>query len=342
MKKLITILLLLALTFAFAACGQENKNKSQDAGASKKACFITAYPGGNDFIDNIWEGFLRLQAEGWTVKMIEALDAAEYEETLRGIAAEGYGLIMTFGGELMNKAKDLSGELKDAYPAIYFIALDNAADQKDDVMTSVNVDVFETSFVAGYVSAMTTKTKSVGVIMHSDTPIMLRFSEGWDAGVAYADNGTKSVTSITGSPEDVTLASEAAFTMIATHNVDVIYQCAYTAGMGVITACADRGIKTVGNSAWQGNVNECVFWSSLKPMDSAVYGVAKMYEAGEKLPRILNFGVVQGNAVYDERDFVKLPAELQAKVLALVEGIKTGAIDVYENNPDARLDFKVD
>jgi basic membrane protein A len=336
MKKLIAILLVPVLVFAFAACGQENKNQSQD---EKKACFITAYPSGNEFIDNIWDGFLKLEAEGWTVKMIEALDAADYEETLRGVAAEGYGLIMIFGGELRNKAIDLAEELKDAYPALYFIALDSAVDQGSDVMTSVNVDVFETSFVAGYVAALTTETKSVGCILHSDPPLMLRFSDGWDAGVAYADNGTKSVTSVTGSPEDVTLAREATLTMIDAYNVDIVYQVVYTASIGGITAGAERGIKTVGNSGWQGYLDESVFWSSLKPMDNAVYGVAQQYLAGENLPRRLNFGTAQGNAIYDERDFVKLPAELQTKILALVEGIKNGAIDVYANNPDARLDF---
>lgn len=356
MKKLITILLTFALVSTLAACGQQGATTSPSSAQSqstgnaqtpapvepqleKKACFVTAYAGGNDFIDNIWDGFLQLETEGWQVIMIEALDAADYEETLRGVAADGYGLVMVFGGELMNKAKDLTEELKDAYPALHFIALDEATDQGSDIMTSVNVDVFETSFVAGYVAALTSKTQSVGCILHSDVPIMLRFSNGWDAGVAYANNGTKSVTSVTGSPEDVSLATEATLTMIDTYNADIIYQCAYTASIGGITAGAERGIKSVGNSGWQGYLNESVFWSSLKPMDSAVYGVAQQYLAGEKLPRLLNFGVAQGSAVYDERDFVKLPAELQTKVVALVEGIKNGTIDVYANNPDARLDF---
>jgi Uncharacterized ABC-type transport system, periplasmic component/surface lipoprotein len=337
MKKRIACLLTLVLILSLCACGQTNQPQQspsqppQSAApteVAKKACFITAYARGNDFINMIWKGFTDLEAEGWTVQCIEALDAVEYEEGIRAIAAEGYDLIMLFGGELINVGVDLSDELQESNPALRMVMLDTEDDYQKANITSVSVDPFESSFVAGYVAAMTTETGTVGVIMHHNTPFMLRFSEGYYAGIKYANNGTEAVTAITGDAEDVTLANEAALTMISSYPVDIIYQVCYTAGTGVITACAEKGIKAIGVDDWQGHINPCVFWSALKPMDSAVFGVAEMFEAGKNLPSRLNYSIAHGCPVYDDRDFVKLPAELQTNVLALVEGIRDGSIDV--------------
>ena len=344
MKKRIAMLLVLVLACTLMACGQkesQNENR-QDAGresAEKKACFITAYARGNDFIDMIWDGFTQLESEGWTVSCIEALDAAEYEEDIRAMAGEGYDVVMLFGGELISVGVDLSDELAESNPNLHLFMLDIDEDYQKDNITSVSVDPFESSFVAGYVAAMTTETGTVGIIMHHDTPTMLRFSEGFYAGIAYADNGTQSVLAITGDAEDVTLSNEAALTMIENYPVDIIYQVCYTAGTGVITACAEKGIRAIGVDDWQGYIDDCVFWSALKPMDIAVSGVAKMYEEGEALPGRLNYNISYGCKVYDDRDFEKLPGELQDSVAALIDGIKDGTIDVYENAADARLDY---
>jgi basic membrane protein A len=343
MKKPIAILLVLVLTLAFAACGQKKQNQPQDEDTSapleKKACFITANAKGNDFIDMIWDGFTQLESEGWSVLCIEALDPVEYEEDIRAIAGEGYDIIMMFGGELINVGVDLSEELKNLNPSLHLFMLDMDKDFQKDNITSVSVDPFESSFVAGYVAAMTTETGTIGIIMHHDVPVMRRFSEGYYAGIKYADNGTEVVASITGDAEDVTLANEAALSMIDKYPVDIIYQVCYTAGTGVITACADKGIRAIGVDDWQGYIDDCVFWSALKPMGIAVTGVAKMYEAGEQLPTRINFNIAYGSKVFDDRDFEKLPEGLQNNVAKLVDGIKNGTIDVYENYADARLDY---
>ena len=322
MKKILIIALTLIMLVSVAACG--------GAEPAKKAAFITAYPRGNDFIEMLWRGFTRLESEGWTVRSIEALDAVDYEESIRAMAGEGYDIIMLFGGELINVGVDLSHELKGINPSLHLVMLDTEDDFQKDNITSVSVDPFESSFVAGYLAAMTTETGTVGVIMHSDIPFMRRFSEGYYAGIRYADNGTQVVTSITGSPEDVTLAYEAALTMISNHPVDIIYQVCYTAGIGVITGAAERGIRVIGVDDWQGYINDYVFWSALKPMDIAVAGVARMYQSGEQLASRLDYNISYGSQVYDDRDFAKLTVELRNDITELVDGIKNGTINVND------------
>ena len=50
------------------------------------------------------------------------------------------------------------------------------------------------------------------------------------------------------------------------------------------------------------------------------------YESGDKA-----YGLEQGLPMYDQRDFDKLSEELQQGVLAVVEGIKSGEIQITED-----------
>ena len=332
MKKLVAIVLVVVLSMiGLGGMGLAEGNK---------VAFITAYALGNDFIDMICDGIAELEEEGWESIVIEALDVAEYEESLRAAAADGFNVIEIFGAELISVACDLSDEFAELYPDLHIFALDTSEDYGCANITSVSIDPFQSSFVAGYVAAMTSETGTVGIIMHHDTPTMLRFSMGYYAGIEYADNGTTVYTSITGDATDVTLANEAAKTMISNYpEIDTIYQVCYTAGTGVITACADAGIRCIGVDDWQGYIDPCVFWSALKPINVASAGVARLYAQGEELPARLDYNIQNGCKVYDERDLENLPEEIQTDVLALVQGIEDNSIDVYENYEDARIDY---
>ena len=77
-------------------------------------------------------------------------------------------------------------------------------------------------------------------------------------------------------------------------------------------------------------MDDCVFWSSLKDIDSAVFQTAQeaaqgKFEAG---PRY--FVLETGARAYDDRDFEKLPAELQKEVSELVSKIVSGEVNVKE------------
>ncbi len=111
--------------------------------------------------------------------------------------------------------------------------------------------------------------------------------------------------------------------------MDVIFQSANQSGMGVIKACGEAGIKCIGVDEWQGDVDPCVFWSALKDIDGAIYKTGKDFLAGNFTAGRVEFGIKTDSRVYDQRDFDKLPAELQTEVSQLVEDIKTGKVDVF-------------
>lgn len=351
MKKNISLLVLLIIAVLVTSCAPTESEVVEEVSQEEvsaedstelvvnKAAFVTNSPLGNPFTDLIWSGFTALETEGWEVKVIEAMDSSEYADSIRALAADGYGVIMTFSDDVSNAAVDLASEIYELYPETRLFLLDTYMEHGQDNCTSVSVDPFESSYVAGFVAAKTTETGTIGWIGHTDVLKIRRFRDGYIAGAALANPDVTVVYSFTGDYLDPTKGLEAGTAMIANYPVDIIYQACYLAGPGVIEACAEGDIRCIGVDDWQGNLDPCVFWSAIKPMDNAVITLAHNWAEGFEFPMYMDFNIASGGRVYDERDFEKLSPELQSEVLQLVEDIRTGVVDVYEGFEEYRLSY---
>jgi len=301
------------------------------AGSSKlKACLITSTARGNEFIDLIWSGVLKLEKEGWEVKCIETFETAEQTEQIRAMCAEGYNVIFTQGDDVMKSVKDIIGEINRNYPNTWFIFLDTYTKTEFKNTASVTIDPFEASFIAGFVAANKSKSHVIGLMLPLDTPIMRRFEYGYYAGVDYANNGSKVIKAYTNDWSDTTKGYESTVALVANNpKIDVIIQAAYISGYGVISACADKKIPCIGVDNWQGRINPIVFWSAIKSMDVAVVEVGHMYQKGQALPNALEFDLKSGGAAYADVDLKNLSPDLAKKVVQLKQDIISGKIDVF-------------
>lgn len=313
--------------------------EASSSGKAKKACLITTSPLGNEFTNLIWSGFEDLEKEGWEVKCIEVSEAAEYPDQIRAMAQEGYTAMFTMFDELSEVALSLSDELKENYPDLHVFMLDTYMEHDKSNFTSVSVDPFESSFVAGFVAANMTEKKQVGWIGHKDILKIQRFRDGYTAGVNYANNGVTVIPAFTGDPFDPIKGQETAKAMIQNNDIDIIYQTDYLGGPGVISACAEAGIKCIGVDDWQGYIDPCVFWSAIKPMNVAVVSLAHDSQNNREFPTALDFNLSSGGAVYDVRDEKNIPEDLLVKVKALISDIKEGKIDVFEGYDNYRLNY---
>lgn len=341
-KWMAVFVVIVVFTMLMTGCGKKEESAADRGGSpgeTYKACFITDGNLGNDFVDLIWKGFQNLEQEGWEIKCIEATDNSEFADDIRSMASEGYQVIMTWEDNVSQAALNLADEIYKNYPNTHMFLLDTYVDHDKPNCTSVSVDPFESSFVAGFVASKMTQTKTIGWIGHTDVLKIRRFRDGYIAGAAYGDPEVEVVYSFTGDYLDPTKGQEAGSAMIANYPVDIIYQSCYLAGPGVIKACSEGGIKCIGVDDWQGDLDPCVFWSAIKPMDVAVTQVALDYKEGKELPKQMDFNIAAGGAVYDERDLQNIPEELQKEVKQLVEDISTGKVDVYKNFEEYRLEY---
>ncbi len=175
---------------------------------------------------------------------------------------------------------------------------------------------------------------TVGWIGHTDMFKITRFRDGFIAGVEYYNKvkgkDIQYVSAFTGDWNDPVKGYETGISMIENYGVDVIYQCDYNGGPGVIKACAEKGVKCIGVDDWQGDIDSCVFWSAIKSMDVATNTLAKTYQAGTEYGEFYSFNIAGGAKVYDERDEKNIPADLLAEVQQIIGKIKDGSLDIYE------------
>ena len=354
MKKFVAILLAIAMLVSFAACTgkttptdkptdkpNENTDAPAPGGISKKIAFICP-PGcgmSNPFTQLCWQGFERLEQEGWETKVIECTETTEFADNIRAMAAGGYGVIVTLFDGLAAAAVELADELYEEYPDVRVLLCDTYYENHTKNCTNLICDPWESSFVAGFVAANSTEKNQVGWIGSTESLGGDRFRYGYQAGVAYANNGKTVVEGYTGNPDDAVKGEEACKTMLANNDIDVIYQSANLSGIGVITAGKAAGIKVIGVDKWQGGDygQETVFWSALKPIDDAIYTGAIQAYNGELNSTMIYFDVAHGAQVYNQKDFELLSADLQAKVKQLTEDIASGKVDVYAGYEDYRF-----
>ena len=348
MKKIVSVLLAFALSLGLVACG--GGSDSGDGGSSlaeaakeKRTCLISDSSMAADFDQVIWRGFTMLEANGWEVKCIEALDKAEYEEDIYAMADAGYKLIYIKGDAIASVLIDIAEDFHAMYPDVYFILVDSYLEHDLDFATAVPVDPYESSFVGGFVAALTSKTKEIAWIGHMDTVNLARFRNGFIAGAQYADPEVTVQIGFTGDFYDPIKGQEATYAMHENHpNVDVIAHAAYISGNGVLSACGELGIPCIGCDAWQGDKGDTVFWSTLKSVDLMVFNTANRWlnnEEGEFGTK-MSFNIAAGSVPYDTRDFSALPEDVQAKVQELMDGIKSGTVNVfYDEFAEYKLDY---
>ena len=358
MKKKVFALLALAMSLCLAACGGGSEEETQAAAENsaeasaeasaeetgelpKKACYITQYGLSAPFTAMCWEGVESLEEEGWEVQCLEVAETTEFADQIRAMAAEGYTVIVVEFDALAEVAVQLADELAEAYPDLQIFLNDSYVDSSATTnCANIICDPWESSFVAGYVAAMTTEKDVVGWIGHTDSPTQDRFKLGYEAGVKYANNGVEVVAAYTGDSNDSVKGQETAKAMIANYGVDTIYQAANTSGIGVILECQEAGIHCIGVDMWQGGEygQETVFWSALKPINDAINYCCKAAQDGSWEGNMYYYDVAHGAQVYDQRDFDLLDEELQQNILDLMDKIASGEVDVYEGYDDYRYE----
>lgn len=333
MKKILllmmAVVMIFTMSFGFVGCSASNsdtktKNSSTENEKKMIALLIPA-PVGDPFIALSLRGLEKLADEyGAELKIIETIDKSEHEEQVKALAKMGANPIYTMWGDISEAAVKLAPE----FPDTSFILCDVYMESDEPNVTSVVVEPFEASFIAGYIAANTTENKKVGFIAHADRPVSRRYRGGFVNGINYVDPTIKVETAFVGNDQDPVKGQEVAKLMIQNSGVDLIFQSASRSGLGVIKGCEELGIDCIGSDDWQAPVSDCVFWSALKPIDEAMYTKGKSVYEGNFESGFAEFGIDQGMALYDQRDFDKLSEELKTEVLQIMNDIKSGKIDV--------------
>lgn len=334
MKKALSLILALVMALTLVACGEKATEEApvEETPAVEEEkdfiCIVSESSQGAPFSEQTWLGFTNVQADyGCDIKFVEALEASEYETQLRTMAESGADVIFS----MFDAVNLVAAEVAPEYPEVRFVLIDCNTTFDIENVTSIVVDSWEPSFIAGLVAAMTTETGTIGWVGSIDIPVITRFYEGYAAGVEYANEtyglNVKTEKTYIGSSEDTVTAAECT-KMLADKGCDIIYQAANEAGLGVIQTCAELGIKCIGVDKWQGDVDPCVFWSGLVCIEQGVYNTYEMYNEGTLEKGSIVFGIANGFPIYADVDYEKLPENIKEAVDVVMAGVADGTLDI--------------
>jgi len=307
------------------------------------ACQITDTGGVDDrsFNQTVWEGFQRAEAElGVEIAVLESESEADFDPNIRAMIDRGCDLIVTVGFLL----GDATEEAAQANPDQLFGIVDFAYEDTYDNLREIVFETDEAGFLAGYVSAGTTETGTVGTYGGINIPTVSIFMDGYLAGVEYynQEHGTNVVVEgwdgddglFTGnfdSQDDGRRVTDS----LLEQGADIIMPVAGPVGLGTAAALEDFGdglmiwVDTDGYVSVP-QFSHLMLTSVLKRMDVASFDVIQealedRFEGGLYVGTLENEGV--GIAPFhDHEDTV--PDEVKDALDGLRQGIMDGSISV--------------
>ena len=178
-------------------------------------------------------------SEQATIAILEAgTNQAEWAQKLTALAAEQkYSVIISSNPSLPELVEPLTAQ----FPAQKFILLDAYKTGNSNIVT-VCYNQREQSYVTGYMAALMTKTKKIGLITAQEYPVMNNvILPGFAEGAEAANPGTTVDFRIVGNWYDATKGAELASAMYKT-GVDVILPICGGAAQGVVNAAKENGM----------------------------------------------------------------------------------------------------
>jgi basic membrane protein A len=187
-----------------------------------------------------YAGLVSIEEEfGVDVAYTEMVPLAEYEETFRQYAAEGYKVIIGHGFQFGDTVDVVAPE----YPDTWFLVTSGTVAGPN--YASLLHQNHQAAYVAGYICGRMTETNSVGAIGGFAYPVLVQMLEGFRLGAEAANPDIEVATAYLDSFDDIGLGKEAALAQISV-GADCILHVADAAGMGVIQACEEEGVWAVG------------------------------------------------------------------------------------------------
>lgn len=234
---------------------------------------VTDGGGINDqsFQESAWKGMQQFATEtGSRVSYVECPQTSDFLVNIDKLADEHTDLIWGIGYKLADTielAAKTNPELK------YALADFTYGDKIPDNVACAVFRSQESSFMVGYIAAMTTKTNCVGFVGGIKGLVIDQFEYGYLAGVAYASKklGKDVKVKIQYAESFTDSAKGKAIAMKMFDECDVIFHASGGAGVGVIEAAKEAGKYAIGVDLDQSYLApQNVLTSAIKDVGKAV------------------------------------------------------------------------
>ena len=284
--------------------------------------------GDGSLSDAVYSGLVQAENEfGVIIQVIEPREIAEFEGHFAELSRSGeYDLLVGAGydqGEAIARVSRV-------FPNQMYLLVDGFVDNDTNVI-AVSYANNERSFAVGMLAAMMTETNHVGVIGGMDAPFLHNSIAGYIAGARYANPDVEVSVKYTNSWSDTVLAKEIAIAMFD-DSVDIIYNQAGGAGLGIYAAANEKGFYAIGTETNQNPLfPDHIVASALSLMGDTVFRGIKDAIDGSLKPGSVTRGFAEDGIGYTiEGSNITTPDEVINLLDQTIEKIKLGEIVVPE------------
>ncbi len=321
---------LVAMAVVLSACGGKEQQKSRSTAYHVGLVFDVGGLGDKSFNDAAYRGLEKAKAElGIEYEYLEPGEGSERDAALRQLASGRSDIVFGVGFLFTDDIKQVAAE----YPDKKFACIDYTWQDGEPVPGNVSGIKFreeEGSALVGALSALLTKTGTVGFVGGMDIPLIHKFEAGYRAGfLAEKPDGQVLVNyaGVTGEAfANPSKGKELALAQID-RGADIIFHASGSTGLGVFEAARERKMLAIGvDSDQQAEAPGFILTSMVKQVDVAVFQTIKEAKAGTFRSGVQVLGLKEGGVDYisDAQNAQWITPEVKAKVEALRADIIAG------------------
>lgn len=263
--------------------GDGNSSASTSAPSFRVALLTPGPISDQSWNGGAYEGLMQIRDSlSAEVSHIQTKTPAEFDENFRQYGAKGFSLVFGHGFEF----QDAAARVGPAFPGTIFITTGGTR-------TSANVAAMsfafeQPSYLAGIVAASVSKSGLIGCIGGTELPPVKSGFAAFVQGVHAVNPRATVVIAFLGNWEDAGAGKEQALAQIA-RGVDVIYQNADAAGLGIFQAAKEsKGVYIIGSNSDQNRVAPLVTLGSVMiDLPIAFMRVAREVKQGTFVPRVM-------------------------------------------------------
>ena len=286
--RLVT-LAVVGLAVAAPACSNSDsaKKATPSQGSDFKVALLTPGPvSDQSWNAGAYNGLLQIRDSlGAQISHIETTTPAEFDENFRQYGSQGYTLVFGHGFEFQDAAKRVAPE----FPKTIFVTTSGTTAGPN--LAGMTFGFADASYLAGILAASMTKTNRLGVIGGTALPPVVESFRAFEKGAHDANPQIKVVTSYIGNWDDVSAGKEQALAQLS-QGVDVIFQNADAAGLGVFQAARERkNAFVIGSNSDQNRVAPDVTLGSVViNLPLAFVTIARQVKNGSFKPGVIPLG----------------------------------------------------
>jgi len=273
-----------------------------------------------------YDGLLRIRDSlGAKISNIQTATPADFEENFRQYGAQGYQLVFGHGFEFQDAAKRVAPQ----FPHTIYVTTSGTTSGPN--LAGMTFGFADASYLAGMLAASMTKTNKLGALGGTALPPVVESFRAFEQGAKSVKPSIKVVTSYIGNWDDVSAGKEQALAQLA-QGVDVIFQNADAAGLGVFQAARERKDAWIigSNSNQNGVAPDVTLGSVVIDLPLAFLTIAREIKNGTFKPGVIELGEQSHvvTLVLNPAVSARIPSSARTSIDSLQARMESGAFHV--------------